>query len=429
VLWNTASVVFNQGSTFAANLIVANVLGRATFGAYAIVLSTVQAVVLLASLGMGSTATRYLSEFRGASPRRAGRILGYTMSVAAISAIAFALTLSIGSAWIASSVLKAPQLGGLLRIAGAAALFFALNNFLMGALAGLNRFSSLGRVNALAGLFYLVAAGLGAVEWGLKGAVVALATSGAVQLLLLYPSMRRAAASLGVTPEGSGLGPDRRIVRAWMVPSVIGGFTSTGALWALQAIMTRQTAGLSMVALYGAAYSLITVVLFLPNVANSVGMTFLNDLLGARDEHQYRSFFWHNLKVTLAVVVTGAVVVAVMGPLLLRMYGKSFSAGTLPLTILLAATVPESLTIALSQIVLARERIWRSILTINLPRDLGIVIAALIFVPRYGTTGAALAYLIGRVVGALATTFVVARLGLALPPDALVTREAQKVLP
>ena len=61
LLWNTIAVGFNQGSTLVANLLLANLLGRSGFGGYAVALGTVQAAAQLASLGMGSTASRFFS--------------------------------------------------------------------------------------------------------------------------------------------------------------------------------------------------------------------------------------------------------------------------------------------------------------------------------------------------------------------------------
>ena len=416
VIWNTAAVAFNQGSTFAANLLLANVLGRAGFGAYAIVLSTSQAVAQLASLGMGSTATRYLAEYRAANRDRAEAILGFTFSVAISSAVVAGVAVGIGGGWVAAHVLMAPQLGQLLRVAGIAVLFSVMNGYLMGALAGLERFQSLGRTNAFAGLLYVGLAAVGAYEWGIAGAVWGLAISGAAQCLLLYVAFRRAIEAAALVARRSEIGQDAAIITRWVVPGVLGGFTSTAALWGLQALLTRRPDGLSAVAIYGAAYNLMTVVLFLPNVANSVGMTLLNNLLGARDAGQYRRFFWHNMKATLAVVVVGAAFLGIMGHVLLRMYGRAFEPGFIPLLVLLAATIPESLTIALSQVVLAQERIWTSIISVNAPRDLLIVIMALILIPVYGVLGAALAYLGGRLIGLAATGLLVAHLGLRLPP-------------
>ena len=415
VVWNTAAVVSSQGSTFVANLLLANILGRAGFGGYAVILGTAQAFAQLGSLGMGSTATRYLAEYREGQNERATAILGFTLSVSIYSAASFALALLVASNWIGAAILRVPELTGLLRLAGLVVFFSILNGYLSGVLAGLERFRVLGQANAGAGLLYVLAAVVGGAEFGLSGAVGGLAVSSVGQFTVLYMAFRRAVATVRPPWRSPELGDDRSIIMRWVVPGVLGGFTSTAALWCLQALMTRQPGGLGSVAVYGAAYNLMTVVLFLPNVANSVGMTLLSNLLGARDANQYRYLFLHNLRVTISIVLFGGSVLGIGGHWILRIYGVEFAPGYAPLIVLLLAAIPESLTIALSQIVLAHERIWTSIMWINVPRDVSIVVLGVLIVPTYGAVGAAAAYLGGRLVGFIATALLVARLGLELP--------------
>ncbi|MFL5482618.1 MAG: oligosaccharide flippase family protein [Gemmatimonadaceae bacterium] len=415
LLWNTIAVAFNQGSTLVANLLLANLLGRSGFGGYAVALGTVQAAAQLASLGMGSTATRYVAEYRASNPARAERIIGFTICVAVLSAALTGALLSGGGDAIAAFIFHKPELAVPFRIAGVAVFFFVLNGYFIGALAGLERFDALGWANVLAGFLYVAISAIGGYFFGLKGAVIALAASGAAQTIILMLVFRRALRRSQLTPRRSGVAENKSIITRWVIPGFLGGFTSIGALWVLQALLARSPAGLPAVGVYGAAYNLMAVVLFLPSVANNVGMTLMNNLLGARDADQYRKMYWHNMGATLAVVSVGAILVALFGNLLLGLYGPSFASGYPALLWLLAACIPESLTIATSQVILAHQKIWRSILLINVPRDLAILGAAMVMIPSLGVLGAAIAYFVGRVVGFISTAALVGSLGLRLP--------------
>ena len=415
LVWNTIAVAFNQGSTLVANLLLANLLGREGFGGYAVALGTVQAAAQLASLGMGSTATRYVAEHRTADPRRAERIIGFTITVAIISAAITGALISVAGNPIAKLIYHKPELAIVLRIAGIAVFFFVINGYFIGALAGLERFDALGWANAVAGFLYVAISVIGGYVFGLTGAVLGLAASGAAQSVILLRVFQRALRSSQLTPRRSSVRENRPMIDRWVIPGFLGGFTSIGALWAVQAILARSAAGLPAVGIYGAAYNLMTVVLFLPSVANNVGMTLMNNLLGARDADQYRRIYWHNMRATLAVVGVGALTLAVFGRVLLRLYGPSFQSGYLPLLWLLAACIPESLTIAASQVILAHQKIWRSILFINLPRDLAILGVAMLMIPSLGVVGAAIAYFAGRIVGVISTAALVMSLGLRLP--------------
>ena len=61
VLWNIVGTVFNQGSTFVVDLILANLWGLKTFGEYAMVQSTVAVVASMAQFATGYTATKYIT--------------------------------------------------------------------------------------------------------------------------------------------------------------------------------------------------------------------------------------------------------------------------------------------------------------------------------------------------------------------------------
>ena len=75
----------NQGATLAINLILANLLGRTAFGEYAIIYASVLTVVAISTLGIGSSATKYVAEFRLVDKERTARILGLCSATATAS--------------------------------------------------------------------------------------------------------------------------------------------------------------------------------------------------------------------------------------------------------------------------------------------------------------------------------------------------------
>ena len=74
--WSLLGAVGAQGSNLVAAIIVARSLGRVGLGEFGMVTSTVITLGVLAELGLGSTATKYVAELRVAHPDRAGRVLG-----------------------------------------------------------------------------------------------------------------------------------------------------------------------------------------------------------------------------------------------------------------------------------------------------------------------------------------------------------------
>src|ERR1035437_1799042 len=64
VSWTTAGCVLGQSASFASSVIVARILGKEAFGHFAMIQTTVAAFSTLAGLGLGTTATKYVSEYR-----------------------------------------------------------------------------------------------------------------------------------------------------------------------------------------------------------------------------------------------------------------------------------------------------------------------------------------------------------------------------
>lgn len=415
IIWNLVATVFNQGSTFLTNIVIANLLGRQRFGEYAIVLSTTQVVSSLAGLGMGYTATKYLAEFRSTNKERAGEILGFCSSVAvktgALTAGAFLLLAPI----IATNVLHAPELTNVLRLGAGVIFFAALAGYYTGALAGLEEYRILGIAGVMAGGLYLIVCVGAAFSLGLAGAVGGLLVSGMLQCLILHYLFSKARARHELVSTYKGLRRERRIIVKWVVPGLLHSLTALPALWLSQVFLTRQPGGFAELALYSAAYSLTVIVLFLPNVTQMVGMSLINNLRGIGDALEHRRVFWMNLRFTLMVGVIGACGIGLFGRLLLRAFGPSFTSALPTLLILLAATIPELLTYAANQVIQSNEKGWLAVFAVNLPRDLLILTAAYLLTPKYGAAGLALAYLGGRLTAFIVTLICVRRIGLGVP--------------
>jgi len=75
------ATALTQAGSFLGLLVVARILGKEQFGRFALVQGTVNTLIGLGALGLGITATKYVSEYRVSQPQRAGRILGLSQSI------------------------------------------------------------------------------------------------------------------------------------------------------------------------------------------------------------------------------------------------------------------------------------------------------------------------------------------------------------
>lgn len=407
VAWATVGTVFNQGSTLASNLVIANLLGRSTFGEYAIVLATVQATAALASMGMGYAATRYLAEWRHRDAARAGRLLGLFSRLSWGAAVAAVVGLAAASVGLAGGVLRAPTLGPALLVAAAATLFAVRNGFLMGALAGLEAFRRLGLAGVLAGSAYFGLTAAGAWAGGVRGAAMGLLASAAIQCAILSLALAAERRAQALPRGAAGMREEREVLLRFALPGALSGLSTVPVLWAVQALLARSPRGFDDVAMYAAGLNLLAMVLFLPTVLNGVAMVWINRERAQQGDHAYWRSLRANLRATALLAGSALLVTALGGRWLLGLYGQDFRVGYGALVLLLAAAVPEALTVALNQSLQTRERMWQALVAINIPRDTVILLGAWLLVPRLGAVGAAGAYLAGRMLALLAMAFLV----------------------
>ena len=412
--FNLLGAAFNQGSTLIVNLAVANFLGTEAFGHYTMVLATIAAVATLGQLSMGYTATKYIAEFRSVEPARTSRILGLCAVVSTVSALVVTLGLALAAGWLEQSVLGAPGLGTELRLAAAAVFFTVMNGFFTGGLAGLEAYSALARAGLISGTVYVVICLTLARSFGLPGAVVGVTVSSLVQFTVLGWLLVREGARQGVPFTYRGLWSERAILTNFAFPASLAGLLSQPALWIASALLARQPGGYHQLGLFGAANSFRTMVLFVPQVINNVGMSLLNNQQRS-DADAYRRVFWMNASWTIVCAFGMAGVLFIASEPLLGWFGPTFIEGRTVLRILLGAAMIEAVGLAAYQIVVSRARIWASLLLISLPRDLTLVLTAAVLTPMFGATGLASAYAVAVLLAGLGKLGLVTRLGLTAP--------------
>lgn len=394
VALNMVAAVFNQGSTLLVNLVVANLLGRETFGEYTMVLATIATLGTLGQMSMGYTATKHIAEFRSVDKPRTSRILTLCATISTFAALFASLLLAVGGGWIARSVLDAPALGLELRLAAIAVFFTVLNGSFSGTLAGLEGYAALARAGVISGTVYAAICAALAWRFGLPGAVIGLGLSALVQCVVLLVFVNRELARHAIPWARRGIWQERPMVMHFALPATIGGALYQPATWVGTALLASQPAGFHQLALFGAANMFRTMVLFVPQVVNNVGMAVLNHQRRSNPAG-YRNVFWLNAALTTGAAIAAAGMILVLGALPLRLFGPTFVEGRVILRIMLAAAIIEAVTLAVYQVVVSRGQIWTSLAFVSIPRDLALVVVALLAVPALQAIGLATAYAVG----------------------------------
>lgn len=284
--WSLFGAVIARVLGLAAVVIVARVLGKAGYGQFGIVQSTMGMFGVFAGFGLGQTATKYVAELRDREPERAGKILGLAGVVALVTGIGMAAVLYGFAPWLASRTLNAPELAPLLRIGALILLLEALNGAQMGALSGFEAFKVAAKIDIIAGIASFPCMLAGVYLGGLEGSVWALAATRAIQWILNHRALRREADRAGVPLVFRGIGSELPILWRYSLPSMLSGVMVMPALWICNTMLVNQARGYEQLGIFQAANSFRTVLFFVGNTLGAPLLPMLANMLGSGLHHE-----------------------------------------------------------------------------------------------------------------------------------------------
>jgi O-antigen/teichoic acid export membrane protein len=115
-IWSFTASMFSRVFGMVAVVIVVRLLGRETYGEFSMIQRTVSMFGLFGSLGLGVTATKFVSESYRTDPKKAGRVFGLVLFCVGITSTLVCAILLVLAPWLAETVLNRPSLGPMLRI-------------------------------------------------------------------------------------------------------------------------------------------------------------------------------------------------------------------------------------------------------------------------------------------------------------------------
>lgn len=390
---NLIAVVFNQGTTLIANILVARILMQQSFGEYSMVQTTLLTMAALSQLATGFTASKYIAEFRSVDPQRAGRIMGVCAIVSGVMAGVGTLVLLAMAPWLAGNMLNAPHLASALVIGAGFLLFSSINGYQTGALSGLEAYASLAKAGVASGIVAIAAISLGAWWGGLNGTLLGLSVSALFRCGIHYIFLRIETLRHGIMPQYFwSLRQEKAIILKFALPAAIVGYYSLPMIWLANTFLVQQPGGYEKMALYASSSSLRMLVLFIPQVINGTSLTVLNNTIRTGDVARYKRIYFSNVLVISLATLMGVLIIGFFGDTILGVFGQEFRGGKTVLRVLMMSALIEGVAIAIYQHLQTQGKIWLSLFLINIPRETLFVILAFMLVPAHGAVGLSVAY-------------------------------------
>jgi O-antigen/teichoic acid export membrane protein len=329
--WSVAGAVISRGLGIASSIVVARTLGRSGFGELGIINSTVALFQLFAGFGLGLTATKYVAQYRKSDPGRAGRIIGLSWMVTAVTGGLCAILLAVLAPWLAAHALAAPHLSGLLRITAIGVFITALNAAQNGALSGFEAFRAIATRNAVAGVLNFPVMVTGVLLAGLKGAVWATVISCVINWLVCHLAVRHEARRYGVPLTLVGCWAEMPLLWKFSLPAVLSSMMVAPVTWICNAMLVNQPNGYGQMGIWSAASSFRNILYFVTATAGAPLLPILASMSRTSNDRLERV----NMVSTWALGTLAALPLLCFPEAAEVLYGKQFGGPEFRLTFVL----------------------------------------------------------------------------------------------
>lgn len=388
--WSLLGTALSKLCSTVSWIVVGRMLGKESFGELNMVQSTVGLFGAAAGMGMGMAAAKYVAQYRDTDATRAGRFIGLASATTWMTASVLTLALVALAPWLARETLGAPHLAPYLVISSILLLFSGIAGAQNGTLIGLESFKAIATINVIVGLTSFPMLLLGAYLGGVTGALWALVVSAVLNCLLNFIYVRKQSATYQIPIRYRGCLAEVRVFWDFNLPGMMNTVFSAAVVWAVGAMLVRDTGGFGDLGIYNAVQRMKLVPESIAAMLLAPMLPILSDTFAKGDMMAYGKTLIFSYAVATLVIVPIALIQIAAPWLTLMPYGSQYGGGEPVVLWVMAATITYALLWPIGNILISMGRIWFALMvgTIHNVLSLGL---AWWLIPKMGSAGLALA--------------------------------------
>jgi len=360
--WAVVGTVVARLFGMVAGILTARILGKEGYGEFGVIQNTIGLVGLFAGLGMGTTAVKHVAELRLSDPARAGRVLGFSVSLAATASAAMAVVLLLTAPWLAAHALAQPRLTGLLRLSAMLMVLSTLNGVQIAALSGFEAFRRISTVNLVTGLLTLPLVIGGTLLLGIKGTVLGYTATVASSCLLAGLALRREYTRTGIRPSYSMKSTEWRLFWRFSFPATMAGMMVAPVNWACMAMLVNRPGGYGEMGIFNAANQWFMAAMMLPSTIGQAILPVLSERIGAGDNRRSASILKKCIQLNAVVVLIPSLLGGLLSTQIMKSYGAGFTGGWRVLLVCLLTACLVAVQTPVGLVLVASGRLWTGFL-------------------------------------------------------------------
>jgi O-antigen/teichoic acid export membrane protein len=325
--WSLLGEAGSRAFTFLAALVLARLLGVASFGAFTLIQGTLAMFLTFATLGMGQTTSRHVAIYRVSDPARIPNVTSMSLLLSGGAGLLCATAMVAAAPAIAEKILGAPQLVMPLSLAAPVLALSAVTSALYGTIRGFEAFERLAKIAWGASVVSFVGTTGGALLAGLTGALIGLLVGEIFSTLVAARLAQHLMKEQGMSLLSGAQFKERAVLWRFSLPALLGGALHVPVFWVCQMLISTQLNGVSELGLYGAAQRWMTLVTFVPSAAAGVMGPILSSLSGTGDVATHRQTTIRVAVLQTALCAIPAAALAWLATNAMSLFGPEFIAG------------------------------------------------------------------------------------------------------
>lgn len=355
--WVIAAQVAYRGMLMLSMMIVARILGKEEYGQLGIIQSSLMMFEAIAALGMGTTTTKHIAEYRNTDKSKVSKIIKFTRITNFVTAVSFGVVIYLIAPWISTNLLGSAALTDYVRISSLILFFTNFGGGRLSILIGFEAYPWMAFVNGITGCMTVLFIPGCAYFYGIEGALWGLVAVSAANALMNFVLSIRVIRKEGI-PKAAALTRDEwRLLWEFSLPTMMASILYAPVNWLGGAYLVRAS-GYGEMGLFSAVNQWFSILLFVPLMVTKVFLPIFADQGGRGRERELGRILGKALKVIVLVSLFPAATVAISSPWIMSLYGKDYSeASTMLIIISFAAFVASSQNM-LGDVLTTINRTW-----------------------------------------------------------------------
>jgi O-antigen/teichoic acid export membrane protein len=386
LLWNVFGSIGSKLLVMLASILTARILGADRNGEFGMINNTVGMFSTFAALGLGTTATRFIVEFKESQKRRCGNVIALTFSFAFISSMLLALLLLFGSDWLAGHTLNNSKLSIGLKLSIFMLVFNTLNSIQNSILAGFEDFKSVAIVAISQGIISVPIFVFSTLLFGTNGLIVGYGITGLFTFLIANACIRKLCQDKSISITYKTCLSEYKLLFKFALPALLMNVVVMPITWVGNTIVINDPNGYNNLGVFNAANQWRAAISLLPAAIGNVILPFI--ITNDNDEVE-------NVNILLPwfIVLILSSGVALTSSVLTMFYGPSYNYISLNSSIIIICAICGLLSFkeGIARNLIKYSYMWFGFFS-NLLWGICFIISILFF-KRWGAIGISFAYL------------------------------------